>query len=140
MLYLFFYNPWQYISCFACNLTFFQHLSHQFVKNTQLGNLPLSQPVLLVYVRDKTQPKIASVTMSIGIAEADSSHSKSTSVMKAADQALYKAKKRGRNCMVSRLLKELNTMDLFFRSLLAAFQIQPVLSSKIIKHPDRQII
>jgi len=58
--------------------------------------------------------------MSIGVAEADSSHSKPTSVMKAADQALYKAKKRGRNCIVSCLFKELNNMGPFFRSLLAA--------------------
>lgn len=51
--------------------------------------------------RGKTQPKTASVTISIGVAETDSSHSKPTSVMKAADQSLYKAKKRGRNCIVS---------------------------------------
>ena len=38
--------------------------------------------------RGKTPPKTASVAMSIGVAEADSSHSKPTSVMKAADQAL----------------------------------------------------
>jgi GGDEF domain-containing protein len=38
--------------------------------------------------RGKTQPKTASVTMSIGVAEADSNHSKPTSVMKAADQSL----------------------------------------------------
>jgi diguanylate cyclase (GGDEF)-like protein len=49
----------------------------------------------------KTQHKTVSVTISIGIAESGSNYSKPTAVMKAADQALYRAKKRGRNCIVS---------------------------------------
>jgi diguanylate cyclase (GGDEF)-like protein len=51
--------------------------------------------------RGKMQPKTVSVTISIGVAETDSNHSKPTSVIKAADQSLYKAKKKGRNCIVS---------------------------------------
>jgi diguanylate cyclase (GGDEF)-like protein len=43
------------------------------------------------------QPRTVSVTISIGVAEPDSHRSKPASVMKAADQALYRAKKRGRN-------------------------------------------
>lgn len=49
----------------------------------------------------RTQPKTASVTISIGVAEADRSHPKPASVMKVADQALYRAKKRGRNCIAT---------------------------------------
>ncbi len=49
----------------------------------------------------KAQPKTVSVTISIGVAEADSKRSKVSSVMKTADQALYRAKKRGRNCIAT---------------------------------------
>jgi diguanylate cyclase (GGDEF)-like protein len=49
----------------------------------------------------KTQHRTVSVTISIGIAESGSNNSRPTAVMKAADQALYRAKKRGRNCIVS---------------------------------------
>jgi diguanylate cyclase (GGDEF)-like protein len=49
----------------------------------------------------KSQPKTVSVTISIGVAEPSKNHSKPTSVLKAADQALYRAKKRGRNCITA---------------------------------------
>ena len=47
------------------------------------------------------QPKTVSVTISIGVAEPVKGRSKPSSVMKAADQALYRAKNRGRNCIVT---------------------------------------
>ena len=54
------------------------------------------------FTKSKTQPKTTSVTISIGVAEADSNHhNKTSSVMKSADQALYRAKKKGRNCIAS---------------------------------------
>ena len=40
-----------------------------------------------------------SVTISIGMAEPDEKNRKPEQVLKAADQALYKAKKKGRNCL-----------------------------------------
>jgi len=49
----------------------------------------------------KAQPKTVSVTISIGAAEADKNHTRPAAVMKAADHALYKAKKRGRNCIAT---------------------------------------
>lgn len=51
--------------------------------------------------KPRTQPKTASVTISIGIAEPGRNLSKPASVMKAADQALYRAKKNGRNCIAT---------------------------------------
>ena len=48
-----------------------------------------------------SQPKTVSVTISIGLAEPDKSRAKPSSVIKAADQALYRAKKRGRNCIAT---------------------------------------
>ena len=44
--------------------------------------------------------KTVSVTISIGVAEQDKLHNRSEYVLKAADSALYKAKKNGRNCLV----------------------------------------
>jgi len=49
----------------------------------------------------QTQPKTVSVTISIGIAEPTGSRDKPAAVIKAADQALYRAKKRGRNCVAA---------------------------------------
>jgi len=49
----------------------------------------------------KAQPKIVSVTISIGVAGPDRDHPRPVSVMKAADQALYRAKNRGRNCIAT---------------------------------------
>jgi diguanylate cyclase (GGDEF)-like protein len=49
----------------------------------------------------KSPPNTVSVTISIGVAEPDKKHPRPVSVMKAADQALYSAKKRGRNCVVT---------------------------------------
>jgi diguanylate cyclase (GGDEF)-like protein len=46
-------------------------------------------------------PKTVSVTISIGAAEPGRDLSKPTEVMKAADKALYRAKRKGRNCTVS---------------------------------------
>ena len=43
--------------------------------------------------------KTVSVTVSIGLAERDEDHNKPKQVLKAADEALYKAKQRGRNCL-----------------------------------------
>jgi len=51
--------------------------------------------------KSKAQPKAVSVTVSIGVAETDTAQTKPASVLKAADQALYKAKKRGRNCIAA---------------------------------------
>lgn len=44
-------------------------------------------------------PQTVSVTVSIGAAERDVRYENSEQVLKAADQALYKAKKKGRNCI-----------------------------------------
>jgi len=45
--------------------------------------------------------KIVSVTISIGIAQANDKYIKADEVLKAADTALYKAKKNGRNCLAT---------------------------------------
>ncbi len=45
-----------------------------------------------------TKEKSVSVTISIGVAEPGKGQTKPSAVIKAADQALYRAKKRGRNC------------------------------------------
>ncbi len=51
--------------------------------------------------RTKTRnEKTVSVTISIGMAEPDEKRNKPEIVLKAADNALYKAKKKGRNCLV----------------------------------------
>jgi diguanylate cyclase (GGDEF)-like protein len=47
------------------------------------------------------QTKAVSVTISIGVAEPAKGRTKPSAVIKAADQALYRAKKRGRNCTVT---------------------------------------
>lgn len=47
----------------------------------------------------KNNPKTVSVTISIGAAEAGRNLAKPSDVIKAADQALYRAKKKGRNCV-----------------------------------------
>ncbi|MCF8055984.1 MAG: diguanylate cyclase [Desulfocapsa sp.] len=49
----------------------------------------------------RKSPKTASVTISIGVAEAGPNLTKPTEVIKAADRALYRAKKKGRNCVVA---------------------------------------
>jgi diguanylate cyclase (GGDEF)-like protein len=46
---------------------------------------------------DKTVDKVLSVTVSIGVAEPTDQHATSRAVLKAADEALYRAKKGGRN-------------------------------------------
>ena len=51
--------------------------------------------------KEKAQPKTVSVTISIGVAEPNKNRAKPSSVLKAADQALYRAKKRGRNCVAT---------------------------------------
>jgi len=48
----------------------------------------------------RKNPKTVSVTISIGAAEPGRNLSKPAEVIKAADQALYRAKKKGRNCVV----------------------------------------
>lgn len=58
-------------------------------------NRPKKPPRKLKKAR--TQPKTVSVTVSIGVAEPGRKHAGPVSVIKAADQALYRAKKRGRN-------------------------------------------
>ena len=51
--------------------------------------------------RGKKRPasKRVSVTISIGLCERSAKHKTTASVMKGADQALYRAKKAGRNCV-----------------------------------------
>lgn len=52
--------------------------------------------------RQKTKnSKMVSVTISIGAAESGSNLTKTQQVLKAADKALYRAKKKGRNCTVT---------------------------------------
>lgn len=43
--------------------------------------------------------RLVSVTISIGVAEQGLKHSSFKEVLKAADRALYRAKKKGRNCV-----------------------------------------
>jgi diguanylate cyclase (GGDEF)-like protein len=62
-------------------------------------NRPKKPPKKLKKI--KAQPKTVSVTISIGVAEPDKNHSRPVSVMKVADQALYRAKNRGRNCIAT---------------------------------------
>ncbi len=53
-------------------------------------------------LRSKTPAaKTTSVTISIGLAERDATQTSPELVLKASDSALYKAKKAGRNCLVS---------------------------------------
>lgn len=49
----------------------------------------------------KNNTQKVSVTISIGVAEPDSNHLKPAEVIKAADKALYRAKKKGRNCVAT---------------------------------------
>lgn len=49
--------------------------------------------------KDKTVVKQLGVTISIGVAEKNESYRTAEEVLKAADKALYKAKKNGRNCV-----------------------------------------
>jgi len=51
--------------------------------------------------KNKTEAKSVSVTISIGVAEPNKAKEKPAAVMKKADQALYRAKKRGRNCVAT---------------------------------------
>jgi len=47
----------------------------------------------------KTNGKILHVTVSMGVAEKNDKNKKSDEVLTAADKALYRAKKKGRNCV-----------------------------------------
>ncbi len=49
--------------------------------------------------KDKKPQKTLSVTISIGIAERTNDHKTPDEVIKSADEALYRAKKKGRNCV-----------------------------------------
>jgi len=51
--------------------------------------------------KKESKPKTVSVTISIGVAEPQGSRTSPSAVIKAADKALYRAKKRGRNCVVT---------------------------------------
>jgi diguanylate cyclase (GGDEF)-like protein len=50
--------------------------------------------------KKRKNPRTVSVTISIGVSEPGRSASRPAQVIKAADQALYRAKKKGRNCVV----------------------------------------
>jgi diguanylate cyclase (GGDEF)-like protein len=69
----------------------------QFVLRSK--NRPKNPPRKLK--KSNGQQKPVSVTISIGVAEPKGSRNSPSSVIKAADQALYRAKKRGRNCVVT---------------------------------------
>jgi diguanylate cyclase (GGDEF)-like protein len=56
----------------------------------------MQEAVRLLHIRNETQTETF-VTVSIGIAVFESSHADATEIVEAADQALYRAKKRGRN-------------------------------------------
>lgn len=49
--------------------------------------------------KGSAKPKSLSVTISIGLAQRDAKHKTPEQVIKAADKALYRAKKQGRNCL-----------------------------------------
>jgi len=49
--------------------------------------------------KKKNNQRFVSVTISIGYAERTAKNANPTAVLKAADKALYKAKKKGRNCI-----------------------------------------
>jgi diguanylate cyclase (GGDEF)-like protein len=49
--------------------------------------------------KDKVVSKQLGVTISIGVAEKNENYKTAEEVLKAADKALYKAKKNGRNCV-----------------------------------------
>jgi len=51
--------------------------------------------------KNNVETKSVSVTISIGVAEPKKAKDKPATVMKKADQALYRAKKRGRNCIAT---------------------------------------
>ena len=51
--------------------------------------------------KGKKHPKTVSVTISIGVAEPGPKFTKPAEVIKAADLALYRAKKKGRNCVAT---------------------------------------
>ena len=51
--------------------------------------------------KKESKPKTVSVTISIGVAEPQGSRTSPSAVIKTADKALYRAKKRGRNCVVT---------------------------------------
>ena len=51
--------------------------------------------------RKEGKQKTVSVTISIGVAEPQGTKNSPSAVIKAADKALYRAKKRGRNCVVT---------------------------------------
>jgi diguanylate cyclase (GGDEF)-like protein len=60
---------------------------------------PKKAPRTLKRKEDKS--KTVSVTISIGVAEPQGNKTSPSAVIKAADKALYRAKKRGRNCVVT---------------------------------------
>lgn len=55
--------------------------------------------------KDKVISKQLSVTISIGVAEKNENYKTAEEVLKAADKALYKAKKNGRNCVCETVSK-----------------------------------
>jgi diguanylate cyclase (GGDEF)-like protein len=71
------------------------------IAGAQFGLRGKSRPKKKPKKRTKRKsPKTASVTISIGVAEAGPKLTKPAEVIKAADRALYRAKKKGRNCVV----------------------------------------
>lgn len=75
----------------------------------ELERLRLEVENEIIYVEDpksktskkkKSEPKTVNVTISLGVAEPDAQHTSAEQVLKFADEALYKAKKSGRNKLV----------------------------------------
>lgn len=78
-----------------------EDIANYFMSIRERQNRPLSTKEGQQNRGKATKLKGVSVTISIGVAEKNDNYSTPEEVIKAADQALYKAKKAGRNCLVA---------------------------------------